>query len=334
MAGRGNGALLIFRQESSLGPCQLADNPPVSARISSPVFVGRAEELRHLRTVLERARSGLASTVIVRGEAGVGKTRLFAELRAGVQSAGLRFLGGACVALGDGAPPYDPLVNALRPWLKELPPKDFDRIVGPARSAVLQLIPDLEPGAGGGAPAEGPSSASQSSLYLHVLALIERIAADTTTVIALEDLHWSDRSTRDMLRFLVRNLTHARVMLIGTYRTDELNERHPFLTLLAELGRSGDVERIELAPFTANEVHDQLAGILGKPPGRALTVRLHERGGGNAFFTEELLAVEMRGDQRPGLSLRETLLARVGGLSPAARDLFRVVAVACPSARD
>ena len=297
------------------------------------MFVGRAEEFQQLRTVLERARSGLASTVIVGGEAGVGKTRLLAELRAGVQSAGLRFLGGACVDLGDGAPPYDPLVNALRPWLKELPPKDFDRIVGPARSAVLQLIPDLEPGAGGGAPAEGPSSASQSSLYLHVLALIERIAADTTTVIALEDLHWSDRSTRDMLRFLVRNLTHARVMLIGTYRTDELNERHPFLTLLAELGRSGDVERIELAPFTANEVHDQLAGILGKPPGRALTVRLHERGGGNAFFTEELLAVEMRGDQRPGLSLRETLLARVGGLSPAARDLLRVVAVAGPSAR-
>jgi DNA-binding CsgD family transcriptional regulator/tetratricopeptide (TPR) repeat protein len=305
----------------------------MAARISSPVFVGRGEELQRLQTVLERARSGTAGTVIVGGEAGVGKTRLLAELRAEVESAGLRFLGGACVDLGDGAPPYDPLVGALRPWLKGLPEGEFNRIVGPARSAVLQLIPDLEPGGEGEGQGEAPSAASQSSLYLHVLGLIERIAADTATVIALEDLHWSDRSTRDMLRFLVRNLTNARVVLIGTYRTDELNERHPFLTLLAELGRSGQMERIELAPFTSDEVHDQLAGILGRNPDRALVARLHERGGGNAFFTEELLAVEQRGEQRLGLTLRETLLARVGGLSTASRALLRVVAVAGQSAR-
>jgi DNA-binding CsgD family transcriptional regulator/tetratricopeptide (TPR) repeat protein len=303
------------------------------ARISSPVFVGRRDELQRLRAVLDGARAGAIGTVIVGGEAGVGKTRLLAEFRSDVESSGLRFLGGACVDLGDGAPPYDPVVAALRPWLKALPPEDRRRIVGPARSAVLQLIPDLESGGEGETPAEGPASSSQSSLYLQVLGLIERIAADAVTVIALEDLHWSDRSTRDMLRFLVRNLTHGRVVLIGTYRTDELNERHPFLTLLAELGRSAQVERIELARFTADEVHDQLAGILGKPPDRALVARLHERGGGNAFFTEELLAVEQRGEQRLGLSLRETLLARVGGLSPAARDLLRVVAVTGQSAR-
>jgi DNA-binding CsgD family transcriptional regulator/tetratricopeptide (TPR) repeat protein len=310
-----------------------ADNSPMSARISSPQFVGRAEELRRLQALLERAQSGIAGTVIVGGEAGVGKSRLIAEFRAGVESSGARFLGGACVDLGDGAPPYDPLVAALRPWLKSLPPEDRRRIVGSAQSAVLQLIPDLEPDGEGELPAEPATSSSQSSLYLQVLGLIERIAADTPTIIALEDLHWSDRSTRDMLRFLVRNLTHGRVMLIGTYRTDELNERHPFLTLLAELGRSGEVERIELVPFTAGEVHDQLAGILGKPPERALAARLHVRGGGNAFFTEELLALEMRDEQRLGLSLRETLLARIGGLSLAARDVLRVVAVAGPSAR-
>lgn len=305
----------------------------MSARISSPVFVGRGEELQRLHAMLESARSGAAGTVIVGGEAGVGKTRLLAELRAGAESAGLRFLAGACVDLGDGAPPYDPLVGALRPWLKALPAEEFSRIVGPARSAVLQLIPDLEPDGEREARAEAPTSASQSSLYLQVLGLVERIAADTPTIIALEDLHWSDRSTRDMLRFLVRNLTNGRVVLIGTYRTDELNERHPFLTLLAELGRSGQVERIELAPFTPDEVHDQLAGILGRHPDRALVARLHERGGGNAFFTEELLALEQRGERRLGLTLRETLLTRVGGLSTASRALLRVVAVAGQSAR-
>jgi DNA-binding CsgD family transcriptional regulator/tetratricopeptide (TPR) repeat protein len=305
----------------------------VSARISSPVFVGRGEELQRLQAVLDAARSGQAGTVIVGGEAGVGKSRLLAEHRAVVESGGMRFLAGACVDLGDGAPPYDPLVAALRPWLKSLPPADFGRIVGPARPAVLQLIPDLEPGGEVQAPAEGRASGSQSSLFLQVLGLIERLAADTTTVIALEDLHWSDRSTRDMLRFLARNLTTSRVALIGTYRTDELNERHPFLGLLAELGRSGQVERIELAPFTPDEVRDQLAGILGRSPDRALVARLHERGGGNAFFTEELLAVERRGEERLGLTLRETLLARVGGLSTASRALLRLIAVAGQSAR-
>jgi DNA-binding CsgD family transcriptional regulator/tetratricopeptide (TPR) repeat protein len=121
-------------------------------------------------------------------------------------------------------------------------------------------------------------------------------------------------------------------MLVGTYRTDELDERHPFLALLAELDRSDGVERLELARFTRSEVHDQLAGILGGPPSRPLVVRLHERGGGNAFFTEELLADAERGEGRIGLTLRDVLRARVGRLSTASRDVLRVVAVAGLSA--
>ncbi|MGE5235657.1 MAG: helix-turn-helix transcriptional regulator [Acidobacteriota bacterium] len=305
----------------------------MAVRISSPVFVGRGEELLRLQAVLEGARSGAVGTIIVGGEAGVGKTRLVAELRARAEGAGLRFLEGGCVDLGDGARPYDPLVAALRPWLKTLPPEEFDRIVGPARTAVQHLIPDLGFPSGGEPAGDAATSATQSVLYLQVLGLIERMAADAVTVIALEDLHWSDQSTRDMLRFLVRNLTSGRVVLLGTYRTDELHERHPVLNLLAELGRSGQVERVELVPFTAGEVRDQLTGILGGPPDRALVTRLHARGGGNAFFTEELLAVEQRGERRLGLTLRETLLARVGGLSAASRHLLRVVAVAGQSAR-
>ena len=306
----------------------------MSARISSPVFVGRDEELGRLEAVLEGATAGTVGTVLVGGEAGVGKSRLLAEFRTRAASAGVRVLEGGCVDLGDGARPYDPFVAALRPWLRSLPPEDFDRIVGPARSTVLQLIPDLESGSEGEAPIESPTSATQSLLYLQVLGLIERIAADAPTIVALEDLHWSDRSTRDLLRFLARNLTHGRTMLIGTYRTDELNERHPFLTLLAELGRSAPVERFELARFTPGEVRDQIAGILGHAPDRPLVARLHERGGGNPFFTEELLAVAERGEQRMGLTLREALLARVGGLSTTSRDVLRVVAVAGQSARE
>jgi DNA-binding CsgD family transcriptional regulator/tetratricopeptide (TPR) repeat protein len=305
----------------------------MTARIASPVFVGRGQELQRLQDLLDSARSGVVSAAIVGGEAGVGKTRLLAEVRGRAEAAGLRFLSGACVDLGDGARPYDPFVAALRPWLKALPPADAGRILGPARSAVLQLIPDLAAEEPGGEPMGEAASTGQSTLYLQVLGLIERMAADAPTVIALEDLHWSDRSTRDLLLFLVRNLDRDRVALIGTYRTDELTERHPFLPLLAELGRSGRVERIELVPFTPHEVREQLAGILGADPDRGLVARLHERGGGNAFFTEELLAVERRDEQRLGLTLRETVLARVGGLPAASREVLRVAAVAGEVAR-
>jgi DNA-binding CsgD family transcriptional regulator/tetratricopeptide (TPR) repeat protein len=306
----------------------------MSGRISSPVFVGRDEELRLLEDVLGGATAGRVGTVLIGGEAGVGKSRLLAEFRTRAASAGLRVLEGGCVDLGDGARPYDPFVAALRPWLRSLPADEFDRIVGPARSTVLQLIPDMELGSEPATEAPSSGSPTQSLLYLQVLGLIERIAADAPTIVALEDLHWADQSTRDLLRFLVRNLTHGRAMLVGTYRTDELNERHPFMALLAELGRSGPVERVELARFTAAEVRDQIAGILGHAPDRPLVARIHERGGGNAFFTEELLAVAERGERRMAVSLRETLLARVGGLSAASRDALRIVAVAGQSARE
>ncbi len=305
----------------------------MNARISSPVFVGRGDELQRLQAILADALEGNVGTVLVGGEAGVGKTRLLSEFRARALAAGLRVLDGGCVDLGDGARPYDPFVAALRPWLKSLAPDEFERIVGPARTAVLQLIPDLETEGRDAASADAPTSAMQSTLYLQVLGLIERVAAEAPTVIALEDLHWSDRSTRDLLRFLVRNLTRARVMMIGSYRTDELNERHPFWTMLAELARSGQVHRVELARFTRAEVHDQLAGILGQSPDRRLVARLHDRGGGNPLFTEELVAIGEPGEQRLGLTLREMLLARVGALSAASRELLGVVAVANQSAR-
>src|SRR3954467_8825537 len=155
----------------------------MSGRISSPVFVGRTEELGRLGNVLERVGMGEVATVLVGGEAGVGKTRLLTEFRMQAAQAGARVLVGGCVDLGDGARPYDPFVAALRPWLMSLPAEEFARITGPARSAILQLIPDLA-----GKPGESsdhvPTSSAQSTLYLQVLGLIERMAADATTVIA------------------------------------------------------------------------------------------------------------------------------------------------------
>ena len=140
----------------------------MNPRISSPVFVGRGEELQRLQAALDGAMAGTVGTTLIGGEAGVGKSRLLAEFRAGAASGGVRVLEGGCVDLGDGARPYDPFVAALRPWLRSLPAEDFDRIVGPARSTVLQLIPDLGSDAEAEVRATAPASATQSTLYLQV----------------------------------------------------------------------------------------------------------------------------------------------------------------------
>ena len=304
------------------------------SRISSAAFVGRHAELRRLEALLGGVISDETfATVLIGGEAGVGKTRLLSEFRARAEASGARYLSGACVDLGEGARPYDPLVAALRPWLRSLEESEFRRIVGPARDEIVRLLPDLAPAGERHAAADPVAPSTQSLLFLSLLGLIERLAAETPTVIALEDLHWADRSTRDMLQYLVRSIDQAHLMLVGTYRTDELNERHPLFGLLAELQRTGRVERLDLTRFSRSEVGEQLAGILGRSPSGALVARIHERGGGNPFFNEELLVSAERGEDRLGLTLRETLLARVGALSVAARDVLRVVAVAGPSAR-
>ena len=334
------GGSLVFATLQSLASSftlaagdQAMDNAPMPGRISSAAFVGRNAELRRLDALLASVISDDAfRTVLVSGEAGVGKTRLLSEFRARAEASGARYLAAACVDLGEGARPYDPLVAALRPFLRSLDEHAFRRIVGPARDEILRLVPDLARASERQAEADPSTPSTRSLLFLNLLGLIERLAAETPTVIALEDLHWADRSTRDMLHFLVRNIDHGRVMLVGTYRTDELNERHPLSQLLAELQRTGRVDRLDLTRFSRREVSEQLAGILGRPPGNALVARIHERGGGNPFFNEELLVAAERGEDRLGLTLRETLLARVGALSVPSRDVLRVVAVAGRSA--
>ena len=107
-------------------------------------------------------------------------------------------------------------------------------------------------------------------------------------MLVLEDLHWSDRSTRDLLAFLVRNLRAERLVLVATYRSDELYRGHPLRPLLAELDRGRRSSRLDLRPFTRAELAEQLEGILGARPERGRVESVFERSQGNAFFAEEL----------------------------------------------
>jgi DNA-binding CsgD family transcriptional regulator len=316
----------------------------MTATLASPTFVGRTEELARLAAAGDRAAGGTPTAVLIGGEAGVGKTRLVGEVVAGARAAGATVLAGGCVELGGEGVPFAPLIEALRAFVRDLDEAALARLVpGQARAELARLLPELgppgTPGAGeraafGGDP--GPWS-EQGRLFELLLGLLERVGAEQPAVLVVEDLHWADRSTRDLLAFLHRNLRHGRLLLVLTYRSDELHRRHPLRPFLAELDRGRRVERLELPRFGPAEVAAQLAGIQGAPVPAELAERIHTRSGGNAFFVEELAAAAVTGARADGElppSLRDTLLARIELLAEPTQQVLAVVAVAGAAVTD
>jgi len=157
------------------------------------------------------------------------------------------------------------------------------------------------------------------------LGLLTRLGDETPVVLAIEDIHWADRSTLDFLAFLIGNARRERLALVCSYRTDELHRGHRLSSFLAQHERPPAVERVDLNRFTRNELTTQLHGILGEAPEPALVDRLYERSGGNAFFTEELLAASGEGTELPA-SLRDALMLRIEMLPQQAHDVLRVAA--------
>ncbi len=295
----------------------------MAQRVSSSRFVGRERELAELRRALSSADE-LPAVYFVAGESGVGKTRLLRELAAAAEADGARALGGSCIELGGDELPYAPLVAALRPLHRTCEPA-LDSLSQSTRAQLARLSPEIgEPSDEG----ERERGEAQRRLFDAFLELIAVLGEERPVVLWIEDIHWADSSTRAFLRFLAASLSGERVLVVATYRGDELHRRHPLRPLLAELERSPRARRIELERFDRGELTDQLTDIVGEAPASDVVERLFSRSEGNPLFTEELLAagIDGRGSLPP--SLREALLIRAERLSPEAQALLRLLAVA------
>jgi len=300
----------------------------MAVRVSSPVLIGRSSEFERLRAALAVAREGRTSAVLIAGEAGVGKTRLVTELADEAQAVGTVVLMGGCIDLGEGSMPYAPVAEALRGLVRRATAEELEAVFGQGRSELARLVPDLGPV--GEQPQSGLSFGSgQGRLFELLLGVLDRLSARAPVLLIVEDLHWSDRSTRDLLGFLVRNLRDSAVMLLFTYRSDELHRRHPLLPFLAELERTGRIERLQLDPFDSGDSAAQLRAIAGHDLEASLVESIHARSGGNAFFAEELL-VAAGEDGRTELppTLRDVLLARVAQLAEPTQEFLRVASAA------
>ncbi|MEH0473013.1 AAA family ATPase [Streptomyces sp. B21-097] len=307
----------------SAGPSSLprAMLAPVETRSVSPVFVGRVDELDTLNEALSRAATGEQQALLIGGEAGVGKTRLVEEFASAAGRRGAVVALGGCVEIGADGLPFAPFSTALRALRRALP-DELAACAAGQEQELARLLPELGPSRTGRHDEEG-----MARLFELTARLLERVAAEHTVVLVLEDLHWADASTRHLLSYLLRTLRTGRLVVLATYRADDIHRRHPLRPLLAELDRLRTVRRLELARLTRDEVCRQIAGILAHEPDPAQVDDIFERSDGNAFFVEEL-AVAAHEGCCTGLtdSLRDLLLVRVETLPESAQHVARIVA--------
>ena len=297
----------------------------IHRRVSSPTLVGRRDELTALRDAFAAASSGEATVVIVGGEAGVGKTRLLTEL-VGDLPEPAHVVWGRCMAQVDGGAPYGAVRDGLRNFVRSLDPAARAELEAHASPELAPLFPDLgEDRPGRDFSDQDTGQVRMFELFVQALAFL---ASQRPVVLVIDDLHWADRSTLSLLGFLIQNLTSERVLVSATYRSDELDRRHPLTKWLVEQLRGGDL-RIELNRLDRSQLADQIEAILGAVAPLNLVDEIFVRSGGNPFFTEELVAVSAEGESKAlPTSVRELLLVRLASLTETCQAVVRAASAA------
>jgi class 3 adenylate cyclase len=258
----------------------------VSARCSD--LVRRDAQLATLEDALLEARRGRGGLVVLAGEAGIGKTRLASELARQARRLGSAVLWGGC-SEAELSLPYLPFVEAIGNYLAEEDVEALGRRLGPAGRELSQLFPQF--GDGRAAPPASDAGQAKLRLFEALVSLLAIPASDRTLLLVIEDVHWADDSSRELLDHIARRLAAMRALALVTYRSDELHRRHPFVPTLRAWRRSNLAQVVELDPLPRGGVAEMLASITQRDQVDAeLVDLLHERTEGNPFFVEELLS--------------------------------------------
>jgi DNA-binding CsgD family transcriptional regulator len=288
-------------------------------------LVGRTLELEQLATLAGLGHPsgdlGGPGSVLLAGDAGVGKTRLLAELCERATAAGWRVLVGHCLDFGDSALPYLPFSEIVG-RLAALPegPAVLD-----AHPAVRRLQPGQRLLSGGARPADDLDRAELLEAFHDVL---DALAADAPVLVVVEDLHWADQSTRDMVSFLLARSFAGPVSVVASYRSDDLHRRHPLRAAAAEWSRVPAVSRLQLTPLPDGDVRTLVHALHPAPLREGALQDIVTRAEGNAFFVEELVgASELDEPALPG-DLADLLLVRLDRVDDDANLVVRAASVA------
>ncbi|MEJ3653857.1 AAA family ATPase [Actinomycetes bacterium KLBMP 9759] len=279
-------------------------------------LVGRRREMSALSAALERADAGRPTGVLLSGDAGVGKSRLVAEAIEQAAARGFTVLLGRCLDTAESSLPYLPFTEIVGTLAATRPD------VVTERPALRHLLP------GGHVHSSGRGDnrdLGQLQVFDAMLSALDALSTTAPVLLVVEDLHWADRSSRDLLTFLLSRLTAQRLVIMSTYRTDDLHRRHPLRGVLSELVRLPAVERIDLQRFPHAESVDFVRKLADGSLSESMVQRVAQRSEGNAFFAEELVSASS--EHLPS-GLADVLMARVEGLSACAQRVLRAASVA------
>lgn len=286
-------------------------------RSRATTIVGRDEELAALLS--SAGSSSDSRMVLLSGDAGVGKTRLVTEMLGRLTQQGWRSLVGHCLDFGDSTMPYLPFSEMLT-QVEAADPELAGRLAQ-QHSALSRLR--HQPAA-----ADSAEGLDRAEIFESMHALIEDLADAGPVLLMVEDAHWADASTRDLISFLLSRRFSKRCLLVVTFRSDEMHRRHPLRERVAEWVRVPGVDRVQLDPLPPAAVRalvEQSLGSTGEEYDADIQ-RIVERAQGNAFYVEELVGAFLGGGWSLPEDLADLLLVRLERLDTVAQQLVRVTA--------
>lgn len=337
---------LEWRPPAAAAPVlhRLRSAPPAAAPAEAAAgpLVGRSEQMARLHAAWARACDTQAGFILVSGEAGIGKTRLAQELAGVATGEGARAVWGRCYE-ADEAPAFWPWSQILAELLADLAPPTVDRALDDVGLGLIDLAPVV--------PLKGPDRADRVGavgsadarfrLYRSVAAVVRAAAAERPLALFLDDLHWADTPSLELLRFLATELVDRPAAVVLTYRQAEPRERHRLLDTLGALAGHAVIERVVLTGLGANHVGEFIAVVTGADVAPALASAVHRRTEGNPFFmTEVVRLLESEGslsdDARSAaaersqvpVGVRDVTRRRLSHLPESTRRLLELAAVA------
>ncbi|MSQ15368.1 MAG: hypothetical protein EXR50_05850, partial [Dehalococcoidia bacterium] len=320
------------------GPNALTDSP-----IYRRTFVAREAELRQLQTAFDNALSGNGSLTMVVGEPGIGKTAICEQLTTYVSLRGGRTLLGHCYEEGSLSMPYLAFVEAMRTYVLERSPEALKDELGAGAADVARIVSEIRDKVQIEMRPSGDPEDDRWRLLQSVTSFLRNASSTQPMLVVLEDLHWSDKGTLDLLVHLARNLAGARLLIIGTYRDVEVDRAHPLSSVLAELRRASSFGRVTLRGLNIDEVLRMIKAITGQDAPWGLAEAMYKQAEGNPLFIQEALryiveeGMMTRQDGRwqsgDALAmsipegLRDVIGKRLSRLSPECNRLLTVAAV-------
>jgi tetratricopeptide (TPR) repeat protein/KaiC/GvpD/RAD55 family RecA-like ATPase len=256
-------------------------------------LVDRTEEMNVLKEAVYRAVHGEGGLVFIHGEAGIGKTRLVRELGAYARSRGVQVLYGRCPALFrmDGVPPYVLWKEVIKDYLETCTPEQLYRVIGFYPAEVAKLVPEVSQKLRS-IPQSFPISPEQEQnrLFEAVSQFITNISKETPLLVVLDDLQWTDPSSLLLLHYLARGVQKTSLLLLGAFRSTEIDDKHPLTPVLAELNRERVPQEIQLKRMSLSDVSEMIKNILEQDDVPEDFCKLvYEKTRGNPFFVEEVV---------------------------------------------